>query len=156
MKKKKTSVKSLQRGSADQRSSVMQWFSLQCRSVLMSWLFREAVGIFLIACSILLTIGFVTFKNTATGVASNCGKTVTDSITFLFRHLGLVSLLIPMVLAFQGVVFFRYRKIEKKLLRFSGFMAFLIVATALFSHLFRHNINWHGFSFSAGGRLDFF
>ncbi|MBN1879798.1 DNA translocase FtsK [bacterium] len=122
-------------------------------SLVKNRIFRESVGIILIALAVFLVIGFSTFHYDGEVFTSRCGRVGTFFVRNFLAYIGVVSIILPLSLVIIGIIFFRYRQLERKWIRLSGFLLFLISACAFCSHIFPDKLNWNDFVFSAGGKL---
>lgn len=119
-----------------------------------SRLFFESLGIILISLSVFLAIGLATLRIDNNNIPfSRCGHAGALLAKFLITASGLLSISFPLFLATVGIIFFRFRQIEHKLLRLVGFVFFLFAGTALLSHQLSISPYWKDIPHSAGGWL---
>ncbi|HPQ39952.1 MAG TPA: DNA translocase FtsK 4TM domain-containing protein [bacterium] len=123
--------------------------------------FRESVGLFLIACSVFLVIGLSTFRSenpgkpiaSAAEAVSRCGDIGTAFTYYAFEGLGIIAWCLPVIIAFHGIVLFRQRRLEYGIVRSIGVLLFLASASALVSLLLHQPITYHDYHLKPGGRI---
>lgn len=153
LKKNTQAAKSKKKGSnTPEKSFFISCFD-RCSAFFKTRLFFESSGIVLISFGVFLTIALATYHLDKGSPASRCGKAGALTAEFLIISSGLLSISIPVILTVIGMIFFRYRQIEHKLLRLSGFVFFLFSGTALLSHLLPASPFWSDLPHSSGGRL---
>jgi DNA segregation ATPase FtsK/SpoIIIE, S-DNA-T family len=153
LKKNTKAAKSKKKGSgALERSFFVSCFD-RCSAFFKTRLFFESSGIILISFSVFLSIALATFHIDKGSPASRCGNAGARIAQFLITGTGLLSISFPVTLAVIGMIFFRYRQIEHKLLRLTGFVVFLFAGTALLSHLLPASSFWKDLPHASGGRL---
>jgi DNA segregation ATPase FtsK/SpoIIIE, S-DNA-T family len=128
----------------------------KCAGFAKTRLFFESSGIALISFSVFLVIALATLRIENSQPVSHCGTAGAIIASFLVVYTGYLSWSIPIVMAVFGVIFFRYRTIDHKLLRFAGLILFIVTSAVFLGHLKPEIPLWKDVSESPGGQLGKF